>query len=152
MKHNKQPVDYAVAEGLDELYRPDINRAITLEPEKKLTIWPWLLAIGFTVGLVSGYLVKYNESAQTIEHLQIEKNNAREQKQTALAFTKFIKPEVVEAAQAHYQCEQGQQRLRFVCEAVKLESERRQLPIVYTAPYRDTPQAQNLAWKGVGSL
>lgn len=143
----KRPVDYVIEEGLDELFRPDAAQTVTVPPEPKASLWPWVLALGLAIGFVGGYWIKGNETARTVDDLRLAERRAVEKMQTALDFTRLIKPDTVQAAQALYECRSGKPS-GFVCEAAKLEAERRELPIVFDMPFEDTKAAQDLAWKG----
>jgi hypothetical protein len=149
MKHNK-PVDYAIEEGLDDLYPPDFNPARTpvVEPEKKINWWPLLIfALGLGLGFATGYIAKTQETTHTVDDLRLAERQAVEKMEAALDFTKLIKSDTIEAAQALYACRSGKPSA-FVFEATKLEAENRKLPIVFDQPFKDTEAAQDLAWKG----
>lgn len=149
MKHTR-PLDYALEEGLDaimENYNPAHAKTIEIEPEKKASLAPWLIAVSLGIGFVVGYWFKDNETTRTIDDLRLAERQAVEKMETALDFTKLIKSDTIQAAQALYACRNGKPSA-FVCEAAKIEAERRQLPIVFDVPFSDTKDAQDLAWKG----
>jgi hypothetical protein len=148
MNKNRPPVDYAREEGLDATFRPDQAQHITIEPESKGSIWPWALAIAIGIGFSAGYWLQFAQTARTVDDLRLAERQAVEKMETALDFTRLIKPDTIQAAQALYACRGGKPSV-FVCEATKLEAERRELPIVFDPTFEDTKAAQDLAWKGV---
>jgi hypothetical protein len=143
MKHNE-----SVDDPMDVLFE-NFNPARTpsVEPEKKTSLAPWMFVIGLVIGLAGGYWFKANETAHTVDDLRLAERQAVEKMETALDFTKLIKSDTIEAAQALYACRTGKPSA-FVCEATKLEAEHRELPIVFDQPFKDTEAAQDLAWKG----
>jgi hypothetical protein len=130
-----------------ENYNPAHAKTIEIEPDKKGSLWPWALILGLGLGFGAGTWVAYGITARTVEDLRLAERQAVEKMETALDFTRLIKPDTIQAAQALFACRTGG-HTAFVCEAAKLEAERRELPIVNQPAFEDTKDAQDLAWKG----